>query len=108
MYTLNLKKLDLYIGQFSIRQKHFKTTVMLNPTVLTEEATVTSEMASQGKCLESPDYIDLNTEAIDHVEISTFSNQGLHSGQKSKDDAPATESVTTFSKYRILFKSEYV
>ena len=107
MYTLNLKKLDLYIGQFSIRQKHLKTRVMLNSTVLSE-ATVTSEMAIQGKCLEPPDYIDLNTEAIDHVEISTFSNQGLHSGQKSKDDAPATESVTTFSKYRILFKSEYI
>ena len=95
------------MGQFSICQKHLMTTVMLDPKVLTE-ATVTSEMVIQGKCLEPPDYIDLNPETIDHVELSTFSNQGLHNGQKSEDEAPAIESITTFSKYRMLFKREYI
>ena len=96
------------MGQFSICQKHLMTTVMLDPKVQTE-ATVTSEMVFQGKCLEPPDYIDLNPETIDHVvvELSTFSNQGLLNGQKSEDEAPAIESITTFSKYRILFKREY-
>ena len=93
------------MGQFSICQKHLMTTVMLDPKVLTE-ATVTSEMVIQGKCLELPDFIDLNPETIDHVEISTFSNQGLHSGQKSEDES--IESINTFSKYRMLYKREYI
>ena len=65
---------------------------MLNPTV-PSEATMTSKVVIQ---------------STDHVEISTLSNQGLDTGQKSKAEAPAPETLTTFSKYAILFKREYI
>ena len=68
------------------------TSVMLNPTV-PSEATMTSKVVIQ---------------STDHVEISTLSNQGLDTGQKSKAEAPAPETLTTFSKYAILFKREYI
>ena len=54
------------------------------------------------------DPIDLYPESTDHVEISTFSNQGLHSGRKSEAEAPAPETVATSSKCAILLKREYI
>ena len=66
------------------------TSVMLDP-IVPSEATMTSNVVIQ---------------STDHVEISTLSNQGLDT--KYKAEAPAPETLTTFSKYAILFKREYI
>ena len=83
------------------------TSVMLDPTVVPSEATETSQAVNQSNYLH-PDPIDLYPESTDHVEISTLSNQGLHIGRKSEDEAPVPETFTTSSKCAILLKREYI